>query len=109
MIKTTFKFIKYILIILLLIFFVTFCIANDEMVTISLSPFPFEADIKLFLLIIFSILLGILISYFLKSINSFGKLIKSIKEKAKTKKLDKKIENLEKENVDLKKGGSKND
>jgi uncharacterized integral membrane protein len=109
MVKNIFKFIKWIFIILLLIFFVAFCISNNEIVTVSLFPLPFEADIRLFLLIIFSIFIGIFITACLNSFKAFKGVFKYIKEKSHTKKLNKKIENLEKENTNLKKEGGKNE
>ena len=72
-IKSIFKYIKLIILTILLAIIVIFCLNNNYQVALSLNPLPYEIEIKLFLLIIIFFLIGVVVGFLALS----GKLMGS--------------------------------
>jgi uncharacterized integral membrane protein len=102
MILKFWKVLKAIILILFIVLFVSFAVANRGFVQLSLFPLPLEIKIRVFLLIIFSVVCGIIISLFVNSLHSIKAFFKNLKKKQKVGNLEKEIEKLKKEKEELK-------
>lgn len=84
---------KIILTIILLIIFILFIFNNAEIIKINLFPFSYVIEIRLFLLIIFVFILGILFSTFINLIKNIFN-IQKIKNNYKIKNIEKELKTL---------------
>lgn len=56
------SFIKTLILIVLAAFLITFCAANHNIISISLFPFPYYADIPIFLFALICMAIGVIIA-----------------------------------------------
>lgn len=94
---------KIVLFLLFIVIFMVFVFSNTEMVKINLFPFSTMVEIRLFLLIIFTFLLGFLFALML---NFSRNVINNFKNNKKISDLEKEIKTLkneQKKNADDKK------
>lgn len=68
---------------------ITFCIANRQPIILSLYPFAFQMETRVFVLVIISIIIGIIIGGGFLSINSTRLVFANSLNKRKIKKLQK--------------------
>lgn len=69
---------------------------NREIVTLQLYPLPFELETRLFLLVIFFFLLGLVFGLIFCSQNILGRAIESLKDKYHIKKLENQVKKSQK-------------
>jgi len=79
------------LLLIVLIIVVTFCLNNNNKVVLSLNPLPYEIEIKLFLLIALSVLIGLIGGFLLLSKSLLYSKIKNFINDKKVKKLQKEM------------------
>jgi uncharacterized integral membrane protein len=92
-IKSIFRIFSKVVFITIVAIIVVFCLNNHQEVEISLSPFPFLIEARLFLIIIFCFFGGVLIGFFGASITitkeKFRNFVNSYKIKFLKRKIDK--------------------
>ncbi len=81
---------------LLLVAVIVFMVNNREIVTLQLYPFPFELETRLFLVIIFFFLFGLIFGLIFCSQNIVGRIIESLKDKYRIKKLENQVKETQK-------------
>lgn len=72
-------------------------INNRDVITIHTHPFPFEIETRIFLLMLFFFLFGMLFGFLAFSKNMIEKSISNFKDRWKIYRLEKKNNKLEKE------------
>ncbi|MEK6745642.1 MAG: LapA family protein [Pseudomonadota bacterium] len=77
------KLIKFFLIFVLAVVFIVLCVANREMITLSLFPFPYSVSIPVFILFLLSMAVGAVITGFMLNIQIFRMrhLVKNTKQR----------------------------
>ena len=84
-------FIKYLFITIITVILVTFCVVNRALISIDLFPFPYSAEIPIFVFALLCMVSGVIISGIISN-------IKLIKTKSMAKKMQRRIDALENEN-----------
>lgn len=87
-----FGFIKKILLILIIAIIIIFSLGNPQVVSVSLSPFSYEVETRLFIVILFCFFAGLIIGYLLVSISLTKEKFKNLMHGIKIKKLEKQTE-----------------
>jgi len=71
-------------------------VSNRDVIIIRFSPLPFEIETRVFMLMIGFFLFGLLFGFLAFSQNLISRIINGFKDKAKIKKLEKKVAKAEK-------------
>lgn len=95
--KSLFKLTKTFILSLLLICMVIFMVNNRDVITIHTHPFAFEIETRIFLVMLFFFLFGMLFGFLAFSKNMIEKSISNFKDRWKIHRLEKKNNKLEKE------------
>lgn len=89
--KLIFRFAKTFILSLLLICLVIFMVNNRDAITIHTHPLPFEIETRVFVLMIFFFLFGMLFGFLAFSKNMIQKSISNFKDRLKIRKLEKQV------------------
>ena len=89
------KFIKYLIILVALIYFTFFSIDNRHYVTVYLFPYPYELNIPLFLLLILMLCVGVITGKLLHISLLFRYYLNIIKLKRRLDEMEKRVNNTE--------------
>lgn len=94
--------VKIVFLFLIILFIIFFSIINSQLVKINFDIFPFNftLEIRLFLLIIFCLVVGFLLGIATTSWGLLKKHIESIGNKKKLEKLEKQINDLNNKNIE---------
>ena len=89
--KSILRFAKTIILSLLLICLVVFMVNNRDIIAIHTQPLPFEIEIRVFVLMIFFFLFGMLFGFLAFSKNMISGFLIRVKDRLKIKKLEKQV------------------
>lgn len=90
-IKSIFRIIKSVILTLILVCLVIFMVNNRETVLISLYPLPFEIETKVFLVMIFFFLFGLLFGLIAWAPHIISRAISKRQDKKQIQKLEKQV------------------
>lgn len=99
LIKSLFRYTKTFIVTLLLILLVIFLVNNRDLITIHTSPLPFEIETRIFFVMLFFFLFGMLFGFFAFSKNMLQKSWTNLKNRLKIRKLEKQIAKTENNNL----------
>lgn len=91
MFKSLIHFAKTLILSLLLVALVIFMVNNRDVVTINTHPFPFEIESRMFLVMLFFFLFGMLFGFLAFSKNMIESWLTNFKNRWKIRKLEKQI------------------
>lgn len=78
---------KNILLIFIAVVITAFCVMNRHFVTVSLYPIFSDVEIRLFILLLFTLMFGVLAGMFIGYVSHLKKVFKSKKEEKEKKEL----------------------
>lgn len=90
-IKAILRLIRTIILSVILICLIVFMVNNRDAVTITLHPFPFDVDTRMFLVMLIFFLLGMFFGMLACSKSLIKRFIEKFKDSRKIKKLEKEI------------------
>lgn len=95
---------KTVLLFILILFVIFFSISNSDFVKVNFNFFPlnFSLEIRIFLLIILSFAIGFVCGIALTSYRLIGKYFEGVRDRRKVDKLEKDIQKLEENKVEIK-------
>jgi len=86
-VKSVFKIVKLIIFVIFIALIITLCVNNSQSIALSLSPFPYQIETRLFLLIILFFLIGFVVGLLVNSISLMRSKISNSMNQKKLKKL----------------------
>ncbi len=90
-IRSIFRITRTVILSLLLICLVIFMVNNRDAITIHTHPLPFDIETRVFVLMIFFFLFGMLFGFLAFSQNMIRKSITNFQDRRKIKKLEKQV------------------